>query len=80
MNSTIDELSSFNMNKNIQLLRYLTDGDQTVAACGGISRQPYKVIALRPATRTTTCRFGRTRPMPAVNSRTIYQCARNYAR
>ncbi len=37
---------------------------------------PFKVTALRSATRTTACSFGRTQPMPAVNARTIKQCAR----
>ncbi len=54
-------------------------------SCSGLSlwrhiTPPFKAMALRSSTHTTAYRFGRTRPMPSVNSRTIYQCARNYAR
>ncbi len=43
-------------------------------ACGGIWRQ-----LLRSAAHITYS-FGMTQPMPSVNSRTIYLCARKYAR
>ncbi len=54
-------------------------------SCSGMSlwrhiTPPFKAMALRSSTYTTACRFGRTQPMPSVNSRTIYQCARKYAR
>ncbi len=37
----------------------------------------FKTTALRSSTPTKVCSFGRTQPMSSVNSRTIYQCARN---
>ncbi len=37
-------------------------------------------MALSSSTHTTAYRFGRTQPTPSVNSRTIYQFARKYAR
>ncbi len=44
---------------------------------GGSLVAPFKVTALRSATHTTACSLGRTHLTPAVNSRTINQCARS---
>ncbi len=51
------------------------------ASCSGMGLWRHitptaKAVALRSSTRTIACR---TQPMPSVNSRTIYKCARKYA-